>query len=570
MDHSQHPTPTARMTDPGSGLSGLSSDPPGAPDAHSGHSTDGTSTLTVPTGRIACQGCRSIVEQRLRRNPRVLGVHVDDARQVAHVTVHDGATTVEELAELVAGAYGERNPVPLPQPEVSSHVHAHVAPPAGDEHAGMSHGAHDMSDPRMAATMEADMRRRFWISLVLSLPVIAYSGMGMMLGLRLPTPFGLPHNWVMLAFATPVALWTASVFHLGAFEALRSRVLNMSVLVSLGILTSYLFSVGLTLFAPGEETFYEAAVMLAVFLLFGHWMEMKARRGSSDAVRKLLDLAPQRATVERAGQPVEVPVAEVIVGDVVILRTGDRVAVDGEVIDGASAIDESTVTGESLPVEKGPGDTVISGTLNGSGSLRFRATKVGADTALAQIVKMVETAQNSKAPSQRMADRAAHYLTIVAVGAGLLTFVVWFWVLQAPLLLALTFAVTAVVIACPDALGLATPTVVMVATDMAAKRGILFKQAVALEQASKIQVVVFDKTGTLTEGKPRVTDVVAADGVAEDEVLRVAAATLVTVPLVVPGFGVRVFMWAIVYMGIFARVRVRFIACVGFFVRVRV
>jgi Cu2+-exporting ATPase len=389
----------------------------------------------------------------------------------------------------------------------------------------MAHAGHDMSDPRMAAAMEADMRRRFWISLALSIPVLAYSGLGMLVmgGRALPTPFGIPADWIMLAFATPVALWTSSVFHIGAFYALKSRVLNMSVLVSLGILTSYLFSVGLTLFAPGQETFYEAAVMLAVFLLFGHWMEMKARRGSSDSVRKLLDLAPQTATVERDGQQVELPVADVVVDDVLVLKPGGKVPVDGQVIDGASSIDESMVTGESLPVEKASGDQVIAGTINQSGSLRLRATKVGADTALAQIVRMVETAQNSKAPAQRLADRAAHYLTLIAVGSGVLTFLIWLLVAREPLLLALTFAVTAVVIACPDALGLATPTAVMVATDLAAKRGVLFKQAVSLEQASKIQSIIFDKTGTLTEGKPRVTDVVAT-GVAEEELLRSAGA----------------------------------------------
>jgi Cu2+-exporting ATPase len=340
----------------------------------------------------------------------------------------------------------------------------------------------------------------------------------------LPTPFGLPHDWVMLAFSTPVALWTSSVFHIGAYYSLRSGVLNMSVLVSLGILVSYLFSVGLTLLAPGQETFYEAAVMLAVFLLFGHWMEMKARRGSSDSVRKLLDLAPQQATVERDGRLAEVPVAEVQAGDTVVLKPGDKVPVDGEVLDGRSTIDESMVTGESIPVAKDPGDDVIAGTINQSGSLRFRATRVGADTALAQIVRLVETAQNSKAPAQRLADRAAHYLVIIAVGSGILTLLAWLFLLQAPLLVALTFAVTAVVIACPDALGLATPTAVMVATDMAARRGILFKQAVSLELSARIQAIIFDKTGTLTEGKPRVTDVVTVDGVPQDEVLRLAGA----------------------------------------------
>jgi P-type Cu2+ transporter len=506
-----------------------------APTTHD-HPGQNVATLSVPIGRVCCDACAALVEQRLRENPHVVRVRVDAARGVAHVDAHAGVTPVAELARLAGECCGDRCPVPLPDAVVSSHDHAHAARAsgAGDapearamahaEHAGMARAGHDMSDPRMAAAMEADMRRRFWVSLVLALPVLAYSPLAAnLLGLRLPTPFGVPADWVMLVFATPVALWTGSVFHVGAYQALRSGVLNMSVLVSLGILTSYLFSVGLTLFAPGQETFYEAAVMLAVFLLFGHWMEMKARRGSSDSVRTLLDLAPQRATVERGGQQVEVPVAEVVVGDTVVLKPGDKVPVDGEVLDGASAIDESMVTGESLPVAKGPGDQVIAGTINQAGSLRFRATKVGADTALAQIVRLVETAQNSKAPAQRLADRAAHYLTLGAVGAGVLTFLVWLLVAREPLLLALTFAVTAVVIACPDALGLATPTTVMVATDLAAKRGVLFKEAKSLELASRIRAIVFVKTGTLTEGKPRVTDVVA-EGLSEDEVLRLAGA----------------------------------------------
>jgi len=547
---------------------GHGADPPSGATATSAPGGHSLVTLAVPTGSLACEGCAAWVEERLREAPHVVGVHVDAQNEVAHVTAHEGMVSADELAETVAAACGDRNIVPLPKPQVSSHAHAHTSRPeagptmamdrhaahgtaapasatehlghgtaadgerAGADHAAMdhaamghgAHGAHDMSDPGMAAAMEADMRRRFWISLVLAIPVVLYSPMAMMFGLELPTPFGIPHDWVMLLFATPTALWTSNVFHLGAYYSLRSRVLNMSVLVSLGVLVSYLFSLGLTLFAPGQETFYEASVMLAVFLLFGHWMEMKARRGSSDAVRALLDLTPQTATVERDGRQAEVTVAEVIVGDTIVLKPGDRVPVDGEVVDGRSTIDESMVTGESIPVEKGPGDQVIAGTINQSGTLRFRATKVGADTALAQIVRMVETAQNSKPPAQKLADRAAHWLVLVAVGSGVLTFLVWLLVLDAPLLLALTFAVTAVVIACPDALGLATPTAIMVATDLAAKRGILFKQAVSLEQASKIRAIVFDKTGTLTEGKPRVTDVVVTGSLTEDELLRLAGA----------------------------------------------
>ncbi|HEU5315727.1 MAG TPA: copper-translocating P-type ATPase [Chloroflexota bacterium] len=501
-------------------------------------------TLTIPTGPLACAACGERVEAALKTEAGVTRVHMHPAEEYAHVTVEtaDRAASEARLREVARRASASGSPVPLPTPEVSSHEHMHhgAAAPRGDAahdtHAGHAardvdgpaapggHAHHDMSDPRMAATMEADMRRRFWLSVVLGLPAVAYSPLAMnVLGLRLPT-FGIPHDWIMLVSATPVALWLSSVFHLGAWEALRSRVLNMSVLVSLGILVSYLFSVGLTFLAPGTETYYEAAVMLAAFLLFGHWMEMKARRGSSDAVRKLLELTPQQAVVERDGAAVTISAGEVVVGDVVVLRPGDKVPVDGEVIDGETSVDESMVTGESLPVEKRPGDPVIAGTVNGSGSLRFRATKVGSETALSQIVAMVERAQNSKAPAQRLADRAAHYLVLVAVGSGVLTFLVWLFVAQEPLLLALTFAVSAVVIACPDALGLATPTAIMVATDVAAKRGVLFKEAVSLEQAAKIQAVIFDKTGTLTEGKPRVTDVVSVGGFSADELLRLEAA----------------------------------------------
>jgi P-type Cu2+ transporter len=440
---------------------------------------------------------------------------------VAHVTVRPGTTTAEQLRERIQACNYDANPVPLPPAHVSSHEHVHQA--AGKTAAAGGHEAmgHDMSDPRMAASMEADMKRRFLISLVLALPVVALSPLGtLLLGREVPLP--IDRNWAMFLFASPVALWAASVFHLGAWRAIRVGVLNMSVLVSLGILVSYLFSVGLTL-SVGGETFYEAAVMLAVFLLFGHWMEMRARRGSSDAVRKLLELAPAEASVERDGGVVRAPVSEVRVGDILVLRPGERIAVDGEVVDGNTFIDESMVTGESIPVEKTEGGEVIAGTVNQTGSIRYRATNVGADTALARIARMVETAQSSKAPAQRIADRAAHWLVILAVSAGLGTLLFWLVVAQQPLLFAMTLAVTTVVIACPDALGLATPTAVMVATDMGARHGILFKEATSLELASRIRAVILDKTGTLTEGKPRVTDVRSTEGFTEEELLRLEA-----------------------------------------------
>ena len=477
-----------------------------------------TDQFEIPLDDVFCPCCQDDLGSAIKQLPHVVDAHVDLARKIAYVAVHAGMTDAATLRKQIEEC-NFRNPVPLPKSEVSSHEAMHHAAAKTAAHGGHEAMGHDMSDPRMAAAMEDDMRRRFFIALVLSLPVIAYSPLGTLLlgGRELPAP--VDRNWILLAFSTPVALWASSVFHVGAWRSIRSGVLNMSVLVSLGILVSYLFSVGLT-FTVGGETFYEAAVMLATFLLFGHWMEMRARRGSSDAVRKLLELAPAEANVERDGKVVRVPVSEVRVGDIVVLRPGERVPVDGMVIDGHTSIDESMVTGESIPVEKEAGAKVVAGTVNQSGSIRVRATQVGSDTTLARIAAMVERAQASKPPAQRLADRAAHYLVIVAVASGVLTFLYWTLIAREPVLFALTLAVTAIVIACPDALGLATPTAIMVATDIGAKHGILFKEATSLELASKIQVVVFDKTGTLTEGKPRVTDVIALPPLDDRELLR--------------------------------------------------
>src|SRR5436305_1936308 len=390
---------------------------------------------------------------------------------------------------------------------------------------------HDMRDPAMARAMEADMRTRFFVSLVLTIPVILYSPLGTSLfKLHLPTPFGISPNWVLLLIATPVVWWGGWIFHSGAWRALRNRTLDMNVLVSLGVLVAYCFSVFVTVFAPQIEPSYDAAAMLVTFVLFGHWMEMRSRRGSSDALNALLRLAPSQANVIGPdGEVRTVPVEQVQVGDLLLLRPGEKVPVDGLVTEGDSSIDESMVTGESIPVSKRPGSEVIGGTVNGSGSLRFTATKVGSDTALAQIVQLVQTAQNSKAPAQRLADRAAEWLVLAAVSAGVLTFLVWYFVIGQTALFALTLAVTTVVIACPDALGLATPTAVAVGTGIGARNGILIKNATALEQTSKIQAIIFDKTGTLTEGKPAVTKVVAfaagkLAGLDENRLLQVAAA----------------------------------------------
>jgi P-type Cu2+ transporter len=383
----------------------------------------------------------------------------------------------------------------------------------------MGHGGHaGMSMDHMVR----DMRNRFLVALVLSIPIMLWSPMGRdMFGFTVPAPFGLRDDVFTLLLSLPVVFYSAWIFFDGAWRALRARTLDMMVLVAVAVGAGWLYSVGVTL-TGGGEVFYEAASVLTTFVLLGHWFEMRARGGANDAIRTLLELAPPMAVVVRDGEPVEIPTAEVTVGDLLLIRPGAKIPVDGTVEEGHSEVDESMVTGESLPVTKDPGSTVIGASINTTGTLRVRATKVGSDTVLAQIVQMVQEAQNSKAPGQRLADRAAFWLVLVALVGGTATFLVW-WAVGAGVQTALLFAITVVVITCPDALGLATPTAIMVGTGLGAKRGVLFKNATALETSARIDTVVMDKTGTLTKGQPEVTDVVV-DGIAEDELLSLVSA----------------------------------------------
>ncbi|MEP6549528.1 MAG: copper-translocating P-type ATPase [Gemmatimonadales bacterium] len=387
-----------------------------------------------------------------------------------------------------------------------------------------SHVHHDhasmMADPSMAREMEADMRRRFWVALVLTIPIAVIAG-------HIPGVRMLVHppiaSWLGLALSTPVVLWCGWIFLSGSVAALKSRKLDMSVLIATGVLAAYVSSVYLTIIGY-PTAYYEAAAMLVTFVLFGHWMEMKARRGTSDALRALFDLVPPKARVIREGAEIEIPTAEVKVGDHLKILPGEKIPVDGEIISGETESDEALVTGESNPVHKKQGDAVVGGAINVSGVIVARATKVGSDTVLAHIAGLVEKAQNSKAPAQRIADKAAAILVVVAVGSGVLTFVAWKFFAAAPFLTALTFAISAIVIACPDALGLATPTAVAVGTGLGARHHILIKDASTLEGVSRVNVVVLDKTGTLTEGKPSVTDVRPLPGATEETLLQRAAA----------------------------------------------
>ncbi len=483
---------------------------------------------------------KAVVEATLGRLPGVRSVAANPVAQTATVAYEPGVTSVAELRSAIeaCGYHCDGQSVPrhichpMAEPRPDGHA-AQVSPPDAhgepgvaepealpSPHDTMGHGGHGALS---MAAMVVDMRRRFLVAALVSVPILLWSPIGRdVLSFEVDAPFGLRDDVFQLALSLPVIFYSAWIFFDGAVRALRARTLDMMVLVAVAVGAGWLYSLGVTL-TGGGEVFYEAATVLSAFVLLGHWFEMRARGGANEAIRALLDLAPAMATVIRAGETVEVATADVQVDDLLLVRPGSKVAVDGVVEDGDSDLDESMVTGESLPVHKAPGEAVIGATLNTTGTLRVRATKVGADTALAQIVKLVQEAQNSKAPGQRLADRAAFWLVFVALIGGTGTFLVWSVLADRPASEAILFAITVVVITCPDALGLATPTAIMVGTGLGARRGVLFKNAMALEAAAHIDTVVMDKTGTLTQGEPEVTDVIV-DGIDEGRLLALVAA----------------------------------------------
>lgn len=443
----------------------------------------------------------------------------EDSPPTSEAAAAKGATAATTLAATLPA-------VPAHDGHEGHEGHARHAehPKAGAQPAMSAEMAHDMGHDGMdLAAMVRDMRKRFWICLVFAVPIFVYAPMGGFFKPPAP-PFGLQLNLWLFFLASASILYPSWPFFVSAWRAVKKGTLGMAALIVLSVGTGYLFSAGSTFFFKGGGQFFEAVAVLLVFILLGHWLEMRARAGASSAIKALMNLTPAKASVIRNGAEVEVPTAEVLAGETLVIRPGNKIPVDGTVETGESLVDESMLTGESMPVAKGPGATVIGATINKSGSFRYKATKVGADSALAQIVQLVQEAQNSKAPAQLLADKAAQWLVVAAIAIGLVTFGVWFWWIGQPLLFAVTMTITVFVIACPDALGLATPMAVMVSTGLGAANGILFKNASALEDATKLNVIVFDKTGTLTVGQPEVVEMVTADGVSEDVVLTAAAA----------------------------------------------
>jgi Cu+-exporting ATPase len=399
-------------------------------------------------------------------------------------------------------------------------------------------GAVEDAEAKARETEIANQRRLLITGLVFTIPLFVFS-MALDFGaLGMGTPPAWV-NWLMGVVATPVQFYVGWQYYVGAYKALRNRSANMDVLIAMGSSVAYFYSIFVMLGVIPGHVYFETAAVIITLIRLGKYLEARAKGRTSDAIKKLMGLRARTARVNRDGAELEVPVDEVAVGDLVLVRPGEKIAVDGVVVEGRSAVDESMLTGESLPVEKGPGDPLIGATLNKLGALKFEATKVGKETALAQIIRLVEDAQGSKAPIQKLADQVSAIFVPAVLGIAALTFLAWFFLAPVTPAVpqftrALINMVAVLVIACPCAMGLATPTAVMVGTGRAAELGILFRTSEALERAGKVSVVVLDKTGTITRGQPAVTDIVVSDqlpaisvqqsAINGNELLRLAAA----------------------------------------------
>ena len=450
---------------------------------------------------IHCASCVRILEDALKTVPGVSSATVNLATEKATVDYDPASVTDKHLSSAVSNVGYQ----------------ALIADEMEHEDAERTRKQKELSQ----------LRTRVVFSLVLGILIV----WGSFPGIVNTSPQFMRSFWLQLVLALPVQFWAGWSFYRAAFSSLRHRTANMDTLVALGTTVAFGYSVVVTalpqlVMRAGIEpmAYFDVSTIIIGLILLGRYFEARAKAGTSDAIRKLLGLQAKTARVVRDGREQDIAIDQVIIGDILRVRPGEKIPVDGVITEGSSAIDESMVTGESIPVDKGPDALVIGSTINKTGSFLFRATKVGSETMLAQIVKLVQEAQGSKAPIQRLADLVSSYFVPVVIMLALATFALWYVLGPQPvLLLAILNTVAVLIIACPCAMGLATPTAIMVGTGIGAQHGILIKDAAALETAHKVRAVVFDKTGTLTEGKPRVTAVIATAGHTEDEVIRIDA-----------------------------------------------
>jgi Cu+-exporting ATPase len=467
----------------------------------------GRVVLALRGGGAVCATCLRTIEKALEPLPGVRSVQIDVASDVAVVEFDASAVSVEDMRQKVASVGYRVEGRALHFEEASG----------------------DTQDEETAERRREirDLTRRVLVGAVLSAPVLATVMAAEFLGVDVPEL--LMNRWVQLTLITPVFLYTGWPIHTIGWRTLWHRNAEMNALITVGTTAAFAYSVLVTV-APGllppgvRDVYYEAVGVILTLILLGRLFESKAKAGTGEAIRKLLGLSPRTARVIRDSSETEARVEEVRVGDEIIVRPGEQVPVDGEILDGRSTLDESMVTGESIPVDKGPGDAVVGGTLNQTGAFRYRATAVGSDTLLAQIIRLVREAQASKAPIQRLADEVASFFVPAVMVIAIAAFVMWFDLGPEPALTnGLVSAVSVLIIACPCALGLATPLSIMVGTGRGAENGVLIRSAEALETAERTRTVILDKTGTLTKGKPSLTDVVPAGDLEEGELLRFLA-----------------------------------------------
>ncbi|WP_293133645.1 heavy metal translocating P-type ATPase [Microcoleus sp. bin38.metabat.b11b12b14.051] len=458
--------------------------------------------LTLKLRGMSCASCASSVEQAIKSVPGVIECSVNFGREQATIKYDSKQTDLTTIQSAVDAAGYEALPL--------------------QEMAAVEDDA-EQADRKSASQK---LQVKLWIAGSISI-LLVLGGIPAMTGLHLPfIPAWLHNSWLQLALTSPVQFWCGKSFYIGAWKSLKRHVATMDTLIALGTSAAYFYSVFVTVF-PGFFTaqgltpsvYYEVAASVIALILLGKTLENRAKGETSEAIRKLMGLQAKTARIIRNGEELEIAIAQVAINDIVQVRPGEQIPVDGEVVEGASTVDEAMVTGESLPVKKQLGDEVIGATINKTGSFKFRATRVGKDTFLAQIVKMVQEAQGSKAPIQKLADQVTGWFVPAVIAIALATFIVWFNA-TGNFTLATVTMVEVLIIACPCALGLATPTAVMVGTGKGAENGILIKGADSLELAHKIQIIVLDKTGTLTEGKPTVTDFVTVKGTADSNELK--------------------------------------------------
>ncbi|MBW4617065.1 MAG: heavy metal translocating P-type ATPase [Desmonostoc vinosum HA7617-LM4] len=460
---------------------------------------------------MSCVSCANTIAQAIRSVPGVNECSVNFGAEQATVNYDPRKTSLEAICDVIGAA-------------------GYSAQPMQDD--DLFTAKDDAGQQERQAETQA-LVRKIWVGGVIS-TILFIGSLPMMTGLSIPLiPMWLHNPWLQLVLATIVLFWCGASFFINAGKALKRHTATMDTLVAIGTGAAYVYSLFPT-FWPGfftnqglpADVYYEASVIIITLILLGRSLENRAKGKTSQAIRQLIGLQAKTARVLRNGIEVDIPIIEVIKGDIVFVRPGEKIPVDGEIIDGSSTIDEAMVTGESVPVKKQPGDEVIGATINKTGSFKFRATRVGKDTFLAQIVKLVQQAQGSKAPIQRLADQVTGWFVPAVIAIAIATFIIWYNVMG-NVTMALITTVGVLIIACPCALGLATPTSIMVGTGKGAENGILIKGAESLELAHKLKTVVLDKTGTITQGKPTVTDFVTLNGTAnsnEQNLLRLAAA----------------------------------------------